>query len=330
MRPPDFWFRQKGGLLSALLAPVGWCHGLVGAFRQDRADPWRAPIPVICVGNLVVGGQGKTPAALAIGQFLASKGKAFHFLTRGYGGSTTGPAKVDPDTHTAANVGDEALLLARQAPTWVAVDRRAGAECASKAGADVIIMDDGFQNTGLVKDLSLIVVDGTTGFGNGRILPAGPLREGVSVGLNRAQAVVIIGEDQAGLTQFIPHMSKHSVPVLNAHLAPVATDEWTGKKVLAFAGIGRPQKFFDSLAEAGCDLMAAISFGDHHPYSHQEIASLVSEAKRLDAIPVTTAKDHVRLPSEDAGSVSIFDITLVWDDPKMPGQLLDTILSTTE
>ncbi len=335
MQPPDFWFRPTGqegwgGLWSALLAPLGGIYGLVGAFRQDRANPQRADVPVICVGNLLVGGQGKTPTALALGDYLKSRSQKVHFLTRGYGGSLSGPLHVDPDTHSVAQVGDEALLLARCAPTWISADRSAGAERAAEAGAEIIVMDDGFQNTGLHKDISIIVADGAVGFGNGRIMPAGPLREGISVGLNRAQAVVIIGEDRTGLAQIIPYRSKQPVPVIRARLTAVEPEKWRGKKVFAFAGIGRPGKFFDSLKEAGCDVAGIRSFDDHHPYSHQEIASLVSEAKRLGAIPVTTAKDHVRLPSGDAGSVEVLEIALEWDDPGTPGKLLEPVLPTTE
>lgn len=330
MRTPDFWMRRNGGIFAALLAPAGWLYGLINAFQQDKADPWRASVPVVCIGNLVVGGQGKTPTAMAMGGYLLSQGKSVHYLTRGYGGSVTGAIKVDPANHTAADVGDEALLLARIAPTWVSADRQAGAEQAIAAGADVILMDDGFQNTSIHKDISIVVIDGSVGFGNGRIMPAGPLREGVSVGLARAQAALIIGEDKTGLAHDIPHMSKTPPPIYHARLKPSESPDWQGKKVFAFAGIGRPQKFFDSLAEVGCDIVGVKPFDDHHPFSHQEIASLVSEAKRLGAIPVTTAKDHVRLPPEDAGSVEILEVSLQWEDPETPGRLLEPILKTTE
>tara|TARA_B100000315_G_scaffold257770_1_gene307658 strand:+ start:12931 stop:13887 length:957 start_codon:yes stop_codon:yes gene_type:complete len=314
-------------MLSALLAPVGWIYGLAGAVRQDRAEPWQAPIPIICVGNLVAGGQGKTPTALSIGAALKAKGKNIHFLSRGYGGSLSGPLQIDPASHTAKDVGDEPLLLAEVAPTWISGERRSGAEAAHTTGAEIIVMDDGFQNPSVKKDLSIIVVDGETGFGNGRLIPAGPLREGVAVGLSRAQAVVIIGEDRFNLHATLIDIAQSSnqapVDTFTARLKP---DSQAGalidQKVYAFAGIGRPKKFFNTLLEIGCDIVGAKAFDDHHPYTENEIANLIATAKQEGATLVTTAKDHVRLPAAHKKDVAIVSVTLDWTDASALDSLL--------
>ena len=205
MRAPDFWRRRT--VTPFLLLPVGWFFSRIGALRQALVRPWRAPVPVLCVGNLVAGGAGKTPLALALGDRLQQNGVTVHFLTRGYGGREAGPLQVDPTRHGFREVGDEALLLARLAPTWVARDRRLGAEAAAKAGAGVLVMDDGFQNPSIEKDLSIIAIDGGYGFGNGLVMPAGPLREPLARGFARADAAVVIGRDRGGAASRIPKSS---------------------------------------------------------------------------------------------------------------------------
>src|SRR3982751_21455 len=232
MRAPDFW--RGRGLPAALLAPLGALYGLSVALKAKFAKPFDPGLPVICVGNLTAGGSGKTPAAIAIADRLRAKGHKPFFLTRGYGGSEQGPAMATR-AHSAAQMGDEALLLARAAPTVVARDRAAGARLAKEKGASVLAMDDGHQNFTLRKNLSLVVVDAETGFGNGFQVPAGPLREPVAQGLARTDAVVLVGEGAPDLAGF------HG-PVLRAHLQPDGT-AFAGKTVFAFAGIGRPEKF---------------------------------------------------------------------------------------
>ena len=200
MRAPDFW-RRGGGPLGAVLTPLGWGYGLATRLRLAMANPFKASVPVLCVGNLIAGGAGKTPVTLSLGRRLMDQGRKVHFLSRGYGGRRAGPLRVDPDHHGAREVGDEALLLARCAPAWVARDRPGGCRAAIAGGARAIIMDDGFQNPYLAKDVSLLVVDGAYGFGNGRVMPAGPLREPVEAGLARADALVLIGADGAGVVE---------------------------------------------------------------------------------------------------------------------------------
>jgi tetraacyldisaccharide 4'-kinase len=306
MRPPGFW-QRPGSVASLLLAPVGGAVARVTARRVGRPG-WRAPVPVVCCGNVTVGGAGKTTLALDLGQRLRARGVAVHFLTRGYGGAARGVVRVAGDD--AALVGDEPLLLAGVAPCWVGADRAAAAREAVAAGAAALVMDDGLQNPTLAKDLSLLVIDGATGFGNGRVLPAGPLREPVAAGAARCRAAVLIGEDRVGAASALPA----ALPVLRARLAPDA-DGLAGLPVLAFAGIARPEKFFASAAEAGAVLADGVGFPDHHPFARREIEALLARAARIGATPLTTAKDAVRLPADLRAQVRVLRIALVWEEP---------------
>jgi len=317
MRAPAFW--SGPSTLSALLMPLGAVYAAAGRLRRLAVSPQKSPVPVICVGNLVAGGAGKTPVAQAIARHVIAQGVEVHFLSLGYGGKLKGPVRVVPGIHDAADVGDEPLLLAGIAPSWVAVDRVAGAKAAAAEGAQVIVMDDGHQNPSLVKSASIVVVDGETGFGNGRIIPAGPLREPVAEGLARADAVVILGEDRAGVEQTLPQ----GLPLLHGHLAPTAESRTLdGEPVLAFAGIGRPDKFFDTVRALGCKLVEKRDFPDHHPYSYAEAKEIIDAAWAMGALPVTTAKDAVRLPADLRAPVMVVEVEVVWRKP----DLLDGIL----
>jgi len=308
MKAPGFW--RADGALPALLSPLS-LGMIAGAWlRRRMTTPYRAPVPVICVGNLVAGGAGKTPVAIALGQRLAARGKAVHFLSRGYGGREAGPLRVDPGKHAAADVGDEPLLLARVAPSWIARDRAAGATAAVAAGAEAIVLDDGFQNPTVAKDLSLLVVDGNYGFGNGHVIPAGPLREPRAAGLARADAVVLMEPDGAGVASLLPP----GMPVLRATLAPTDADTLRGRTVFAFAGIARPEKFFATLESIGCRMAARRAFPDHHPFSDAEIATLLADAARAGAVPVTTEKDAIRLPRALRDRVATLPVALRWAD----------------
>lgn len=317
MRAPEFW--TQGGLAPALLAPCALLYRAGGALRERMTTAWAAPVPVICVGNLTVGGAGKTPTALAIGRVLQEFGLSVMFLSRGYGGSAKGPVLVDPAAHDARTVGDEPLLLARCAPTWVGRDRRDAARLAIADGADVLVMDDGLQNPSLRKDLRLVVVDGSYGFGNERVLPAGPLREPLARGLARADAFVVIGPDRLDLGRRLSVRA----PVLAAALVPDdAARGLAGRKVHAFAGIGRPDKFFATLDAIGAVRAAAHGFADHHPYREDEIEPLLADAERAGAVLVTTAKDHVRLPPALRGRVTAVAVDLKFEDPAALERLL--------
>ncbi|HXJ02595.1 MAG TPA: tetraacyldisaccharide 4'-kinase [Micropepsaceae bacterium] len=286
MHPPEFW--NTDGVTPALLSPLGALYGWSVRVRQARAHPFRPKACVVCVGNLTAGGTGKTPVAIALAHALAARGLKTAFLSRGYGGRCAGPLQIDPAHHAAHDVGDEPLLLAAHGLTIVSRDRARGAKLADFLGADIIVMDDGFQNFQIAKDISLVVVDAATGFGNGRLIPAGPLREPVAQGLARADCLVLMGDGAPALPAF-------AGAILHAHIVPSAPDALSGRSVFAFAGIGRPQKFFDMLRALDARVLATQSFPDHHRFNATELTALKQAAQKTEALLVTTEKDFVRL-----------------------------------
>jgi tetraacyldisaccharide 4'-kinase len=320
VRAPEFWAHR--GIVPTLLEPLAALYAAVGAARAMLATPFRAAVPVLCVGNLVAGGAGKTPVVLSLAQLLRGCGRRPHIVTRGYGGRLSGPVRVDPARHRAADCGDEALLLARAAPCWVSRDRVAGAKAAIAADADLVLLDDGFQNPSLAKTLSFIVVDGGYGFGNRHLIPAGPLREPIERGLCRADAVILVGADDSGAAATI---GRH-LPVLHATLEPQGAEELIGRKVLAFAGIGRPAKFYATLAGLGAEIVARRDFPDHHAYGAAEIARLAAAASARDARLVTTAKDYVRVPEQFRAGIAVLDVAITWREPDRLNDLLTRAL----
>jgi tetraacyldisaccharide 4'-kinase len=320
MRQPEFWWHHTftARFTAAALAPLGLIYGANVAWKHRLRSPYRARIPVICVGNLTVGGTGKTPVAIVIARMLQERGVSSAFLLRGYGRKNSSTLIVDSQSHDALAVGDEALLLARVAPTIVARDRAIGARIAEAQGARIIIMDDGHQNFSLQKDLSLVVVDGESGFGNGKIVPAGPLREPVLQGLRRADAIVVMGDGNPPLPGFARLL-------LRARLE--GAQRLDGWRVVGFAGIGRPEKYFATLRDAGAALVEAHGFTDHHNYSAAEITTLKSRATRLNAALITTEKDFVRLGPKEREGIEVLPVCAVFDDPAALARLLDPLVA---
>ena len=316
---PVFWGKPPG-LLADLLSPIGAARDAAGRLRRVMSRPYRAPVPVVCVGNLVAGGAGKTPIVLALSTWLARRGVPVHVVARGYGGRLRGPVRVDPSRHDALAVGDEALLLTMRAPCWVARDRAAGVRAA-------VVVDDGFQNPRIAKSLSVLVVDAGYGFGNGRVIPAGPLRENLCGGLGRADAMVLLaaeGDASSGVWMQPPS----NLPVLPAVLEPVAGERLAGARLLAFAGIGRPEKFFATLRALDADLVGTRAFPDHHPFRVAELERLRRDAERMGARLITTAKDIVRVPSVHCAGIEVLDVEIRWPDPIALARLFEPVMQS--
>ncbi len=320
MREPGFWWR-KAGLHAALLAPVAAAYGAIAARRMARGGA-RAAVPVLCVGNFTLGGTGKTPTVMAIAHMLAAAGETPFCLSRGYGGNVAGPKLVDVHHDPAVRVGDEALLLARAAPTIVARDRVAGARLAKAEGASVIVMDDGLQNPSLRKDFTLAVADGTRGIGNARVFPAGPLRAPLQAQLARADALLVVGDAESA-RDVMASAEAHGLPVLHGRLVPErgAVEALKGRKVLAFAGIGNPEKFFKGARETGIAVTQCRAFPDHHRFTAEEAARLEMDADSEGLSLLTTEKDRARMTGDPAlhalaTQVHVLPVTLELDEPE--------------
>jgi tetraacyldisaccharide 4'-kinase len=318
VREPAFWWR-KPGLYSALLAPVATIYGGIAAWRMARAGA-RVGVPVICIGNFTLGGSGKTPAVIAIARMLAAAGETVFCLSRGYGGSATGPKQVDPHADSAALVGDEALLLAHVAATIVARDRVAGAHAAQAAGGTVVVMDDGLQNPSLDKDVTIAVVDGRRGVGNGKVFPAGPLRAPLAAQFACVDMLLAVEETSAS-ADVIATARASGIRILHARFVPdpAAVKALAGRRVLAFAGIGDPEKFFATVVAAGIDVAKRVIFADHHRFTGEEAAELIMQAEGDELELLTTEKDHARMSGDPvlaalSASARVLPVTLVIDE----------------
>ena len=327
MKAPAFWQKGRGGLTALALSPLGCLYGTITQRRAHRTPDYKAQMPVICIGNLTMGGAGKTPTALAIAEMLRSMGLKPCFLSRGYGGTTEGPVWV---TDQSANeVGDEPLLLVQKAPVCVAKDRIKGAKLCDQSDADVIILDDGFQNPSLYKDLSLIVIDGGYGHGNNRLFPAGPLRETLKSGLSRADGIILISEDH---TDVLGDIKTHApdMPIVRTDIIVKEMPADQQKPVFAFAGIARPEKFYASLQQNGFNIAETLSFADHHPFKTEEINKIRERAAQLNAEIITTEKDLVRLTPDQRHGISALKIALAWRRPDMLKAVLHDKLKLTD
>jgi tetraacyldisaccharide 4'-kinase len=326
MREPSAWWNEPS-LAARLLAPLATLHGAIAAYRMTRAGR-AAAVPVICVGNLTVGGAGKTPTAIAIARLLQAAGHRPFFLSRGYGGRNAGLVTVDA-AHDARDVGDEPLLLARVAPTVVARDRVAGAAAAVAAGAGIIVMDDGFQNASLRKDIAVVVVDGQRGVGNGMVIPAGPLRAPLAVQMRQAHVVLLIGDASPRALRAIAVAKDRHLPILHGRIEPdpSVVSALQGERILAFAGIADPDKFFVMLAAVGIPAFATVRFSDHHRYRSAEAAELICRAERDKLTLVTTEKDYARLCDDPAlaelrARAKTLPVKLVFSEEDAIGALL--------
>lgn len=326
-KTPSWWYR-KPGALSSVLSPFAALYGSAAAKRMQEAPAYRSKLPVICIGNFTAGGGGKTPTAIAVAALLKAAGRTPAFLTRGYGGSATGVVRVAKQE--ASEVGDEPLLLAEGAPTFVSADRAVGAKAIEATDADVIVMDDGFQNPSLAKDLSLVVVDAASGLGNGRVIPAGPLRAPLAAQLPHADALLVIGEGKKA-NDLIAKFEAADKPVLHAKVAPNCDARWLSVlPVIGFAGLARPSKFFATLKSNGARLLASHAFGDHHRFTEREAKRLLDEANEKSAMLVTTEKDWARLESDEEDSAVTelktrsrpFPIVVKFDDEEKAAALL--------
>tara|TARA_R110000744_G_scaffold125730_15_gene231923 strand:- start:70962 stop:71972 length:1011 start_codon:yes stop_codon:yes gene_type:complete len=332
MREPAFWRtdggRGSGSLVRALLTPLSWIYGWATARRIRRTEPLDPGIPVICIGNLTLGGTGKTPIAQTILTRLHDMGFRAHALSRGYGGALKGPVRVDPAAHTARDVGDEPLLLARVGPAWISRDRPAGALAAVAESAEILVLDDGHQNPTLRKQLSFVVIDGETGWGANKVFPAGPLREAVTTGLARADAVIVMTRNADTLPDYQGlGLADLEIPILHAWLAP--TQAPPRGSLVAFAGIGRPQKFFDALNAAGADLSETAQFSDHHAYSKGDLKRLQRLAKAHKSALITTEKDWVRLPAAMQDRVTAWPVRAEFANPAALDGLLRDMMDAS-
>ncbi len=302
MKTPSFWY-QPPRFLSTFLWPLSWIYGKGGKTLSLLKKSHRFPVPILSVGNIVCGGAGKTPLAIALARLLQTRGINVHFVTRGYGGTQKGPLKINPSYHTSVEVGDEPLLLAQQAPTWIAKERPLGVQKAMEEGAHLIILDDGHQTSGLYKDLSFVVVDLLQRFGNGYVIPAGPLREDLAEGLKRSDALIGIGEGEIVTDQ--PFFRARSVP----HPLIIPSN-----RVIAFCGLGFPQKFYKTLQDLEVDLIAIKSFPDHYRYQKEDLVRLQKMANENHAVLVTTQKDKVKIPSSWHIQLHVLDISIQFED----------------
>lgn len=324
---PSFWYDARASARAMLLRPLGRLYAMAHRQRLSMYHPVPMARPVICVGNAVAGGAGKTPLVVALVKLMQESGWNPHIVSRGYGGREPGPLQVSPGRDTAEDVGDEPLLLVEAAPTWIARNRPLGVQAAIDTGATAVVMDDGYQNPVFYKDFSILVLDGMTGLGNGMVMPAGPLREDFAGAVARADAVVLIGEDRRDLTGQIARL-RPELPVYTARItADAGAPDVAGKTVYAFAGIARPEKFRLTLQQAGAEVEGWAEFPDHYPYEEEDLRELMASAAEKSVPVYTTVKDHVRLPPALRENVQPYAVSLALDDAAGLLAQIETVLA---
>ena len=328
LKAPKFWFRKKDevNIPALLLYPLSkfWEYNVR---RRAQLGTWeKMPVPVICIGNIVIGGSGKTPVTQAIQCLLKEMGLQPHVVSRGYGGKSKGPIYVSA-TSTYSEVGDEPILLSKTGPVLVAKDKKRGIYKACKNGANIILLDDGFQNTSVAKDLSLVVVDSKILFGNQRVIPSGPLREPIQSGFSRAGAIILVNHDKNNISKPINFEFPSNIPIIKATIKPkIKLTAWTGKRVVAFSGIAHPEKFHVTLKNLGCEIVGTYNFSDHYPYKKYDIAKLKVNAQSLNAKLVTTEKDFIRIPLSQQADISKLPVQIKFENHAVLKKLLNKIL----
>ncbi|MBP9753023.1 MAG: tetraacyldisaccharide 4'-kinase [Proteobacteria bacterium] len=317
-KAPKFW--NSDSLLSKLLAPFSYLYLFLVYINKKNIEPVKLSVPVICVGNLVMGGAGKTPTVIALVEMLKKMGENPHIISRGYGAIVKGLKKVDPKWHHYLQVGDEPLMLSKVAPTWVCPNRVKAAKAAIADGATIIVMDDGFQNNSLIKDFNVLVVDAYQRFGNKKVFPSGPLREPLNDGLIRADIVVLVGDEKPKDLVYIKN-------VLQARFKAKTLPEKPHERVIAFAGLGYPEKFKVSLLNAGYKVVDFVTYPDHFPYTITEMEKLLKKAQSKKAKLITTSKDAIRVPAHYKEKIDVFKINLEFDDIDFLEKNLKTALN---
>lgn len=321
---PKFW--KNINIISILLLPAALLFCIATFLRNLTTSKYHAKVPVICVGNVTVGGAGKTPVVLAIADILRESGLSIAIASRGYKGEITKPTLVDKNRYTVNSVGDEPLMLARIAPTYIAAQRDLAVQMAENNGANVVIMDDGLQNPSVYKNISLLVIDGKFGIGNALVLPAGPLRETLSSGVRKCSAIIVIGKDETGILKHPALNAKTTPPILRARLEPHGQLPDPNVPYIAFAGIGNPEKFFSTLAENGYNIVETIPFADHYNYTDGDMNEIIHKAENKGARIITTEKDEVRLPLFAKKKVQVLPVKIAWEDETQIRNVLEKAL----
>ena len=322
LKAPKFWYQKKDTYLSSFLYPLSLLFRFGTKIRNILSTTNKGPLPIICVGNIVVGGAGKTPVALKIGKLLIKAGYKPGFISKGYAGLIKNSTLVK-SWHSARSIGDESILLSEVANTWVGVDRINSARLAKEKNSNCLIMDDGFQNPTIYKDFSIIVINASQEFGNKRVMPSGPLRESIKRGLSRSNLVIVIGDPSHELKQLIPK----NIPIVKAKFEIKKENKnFKGQNIIAFAGIAYPEKFFQSLTNEGAKIFKKITFPDHHIYSENDLLSLAEIANKKKSILVSTKKDFVRIPKSFRSLVNTLEGEIVFEDEEFIVEILSNVI----